>query len=473
MAVNPNIALSVRGLELPDPLAQYGKVQAIQQAQQQNALARMQMQQAEREVQQRNALNRAYSEAYSPEGSLDYNKLMSSLATGGFGSQIPAIQEQRLKTQKARTEQEKAQAELLTSKLQQSRSFLDTLDPTLPDAAQRYLSWHEANHADPVIGPALAARGVTVDTARAEIDQALQTPNGLQNLINRSAMGIEKFMQFVKPSTIQVDRGGEKLLVETAPGQAPRTVGRYGDVPLPPDVLAQRKEVAQAGVQPVQRTYDTTIMKSAADRDMALVTNAEALPAQISKLDQSLAVLESGQPFTGALSELELGIARLKSKYTKDKDAGVRVTDTEYLNSLLGSDVFQQIGILGIGARGLDTPAEREFLKEVISGTTALSRDTLIKMLENRRNAFADMAEKYNNRLKEGRLDAYLAVDPGATGQPLQIPKRTTRGQPGPISTPPSEAIDILRANDTDLYRQQFDEVFGKGAAERVLSGGR
>jgi hypothetical protein len=186
----------------------------------------MQMQQAEREVQQRNALNRAYSEAYTPEG-LDYNKLTSSLATGGFGSQIPAIQEQRFKTQKAETEQKKAQAELLTSKLQQSRSFLDTLDPTLPDAAQRYLSWHEANHADPVIGPALAARGVTVDTARAEIDQALQTPNGLQNLINRSAMGIEKFMQFVKPSTIQVDRGGETLLVETAPGQAPRTVGRF------------------------------------------------------------------------------------------------------------------------------------------------------------------------------------------------------------------------------------------------------
>jgi len=50
MAVNPNIALSVRGLELPDPLAQYGKVAAIQQAQQQNALAQMQMQQTQRDA---------------------------------------------------------------------------------------------------------------------------------------------------------------------------------------------------------------------------------------------------------------------------------------------------------------------------------------------------------------------------------------------------------------------------------------
>lgn len=38
MAVNPAIALGVKGIELQDPLAQYGRVMAIQGAQQQNAL---------------------------------------------------------------------------------------------------------------------------------------------------------------------------------------------------------------------------------------------------------------------------------------------------------------------------------------------------------------------------------------------------------------------------------------------------
>ena len=47
MAINPNIALSVRPVEFADPLAQYGKVAAIQQAQIQNRLAQQQMEQEE------------------------------------------------------------------------------------------------------------------------------------------------------------------------------------------------------------------------------------------------------------------------------------------------------------------------------------------------------------------------------------------------------------------------------------------
>lgn len=48
MAVNPAIAMGVRGIELADPLTQYGRVAAIQQAQQQNALAQQQMAEYER-----------------------------------------------------------------------------------------------------------------------------------------------------------------------------------------------------------------------------------------------------------------------------------------------------------------------------------------------------------------------------------------------------------------------------------------
>lgn len=46
--VNPNIALSVKPIELADPMAQYSKMVAIQGAQQQNALAQQQMAEYER-----------------------------------------------------------------------------------------------------------------------------------------------------------------------------------------------------------------------------------------------------------------------------------------------------------------------------------------------------------------------------------------------------------------------------------------
>jgi len=48
MPINPNIALSARGIELQNPLDQYSKVMAIQNAQQQNALAQQQMQEYSR-----------------------------------------------------------------------------------------------------------------------------------------------------------------------------------------------------------------------------------------------------------------------------------------------------------------------------------------------------------------------------------------------------------------------------------------
>jgi hypothetical protein len=54
--VDPNIAMSYRGIELPNQLAQYGQMQQIQAAQNQNRMADLQMQEAQAMMQERNAL---------------------------------------------------------------------------------------------------------------------------------------------------------------------------------------------------------------------------------------------------------------------------------------------------------------------------------------------------------------------------------------------------------------------------------
>lgn len=210
MPINPNIALAVKGIELQDPLAQYGRVAAIQGAQQQNQLAQLQMQQVQREQESTNALNRAYAEAYNPQtGEVDVNKLRGSLSTGGFGSKLPGIEKGLLELGEAKTKQQKAQTDLLDSKLKQSRQFLETIDPSSPNAAEAYMQWHRANHADPVIGKALEARGITVDQSMQRIQQLLNTPGGLNRLINESKLGTEKFMELNKPQLSTTDLGGK------------------------------------------------------------------------------------------------------------------------------------------------------------------------------------------------------------------------------------------------------------------------
>lgn len=236
MPINPNIALSVRGIELQNPLDQYSKVMSIRNAQQQNQLAQMQMQQSERDLASTNALNQAYKDAYSPDtGEVDINRLRGSLATGGFGSKLPGIEKSLLELKSARTTQQKlegevaaqptalaaAQTKLLNDKLQQSRQFLETLDPADPNAANAYMAWHRANHADPVIGKALLDRGVTVDQSMARIQQLMQTPGGLARLINESKLGTDKFMEMNKPQLTNVDLNNKVVsqLVEPLTGK--------------------------------------------------------------------------------------------------------------------------------------------------------------------------------------------------------------------------------------------------------------
>jgi len=210
MAVNPAIALGVKGIELQDPLAQYGRVMAIQGAQQQNALAQLQMRQAEREQEATNALNRAYAEAYNPQtGDVDINRLRTSLASGGYGSKLPDIEKKLGEVKTQRLTQQKTEGEVLDAALKRSRGFLETLDPNAPGAAEAYIAWHEANHKDPIIGPALAARGVTADQSRGRIAQLIQTPGGLARLINESKLGTEKFMELNKPQLSTTDLGGK------------------------------------------------------------------------------------------------------------------------------------------------------------------------------------------------------------------------------------------------------------------------
>lgn len=211
MPINPAIAMGVRGIELADPLAQYGKVAAIQQAQQQNQLAQLQMQQAMREQESTNALNAAYRDAYNTTtGDIDLNKLRQSLSAGGFGSKLPGIEKTLAELKKEKLTQQKlegeiagqattqalGQANLVAAKLKEARSFLDTIDPADPSAPDRYIAWHEANHRDPVLGPLLKNRGITADQSRAQIAAAIQKgPQAFADLVNRSKIGTEKFME--------------------------------------------------------------------------------------------------------------------------------------------------------------------------------------------------------------------------------------------------------------------------------------
>ena len=190
MALNPNIALGVKPLELPNPLAQYGQLAQIQNAQNQNALAQFQLGSAQRTEKSQNLLADAYAQSTDPAtGKIDYNKLTSLVAAGGGGAQIPAIQ-------KSRFEQESAGTKLLADKL-----------ALLPEAYKRadtpeaYLALHQSVHADPILGPWLKSTGATPEKGLAALQNAVQTGK-FDDLRMGSMQSVSQLLEGMKPISV-------------------------------------------------------------------------------------------------------------------------------------------------------------------------------------------------------------------------------------------------------------------------------
>ena len=233
MAVDPNIAMGYRGVELQNPLAQYSQFAAIQNAQNQNALAQFQLGSAQRaetkDIARTNALARAGT---------DDNAIATALLQAGDLKGYSEF----LKT---RRETQKFDVDLADSKLKQSRLFLENV--TTPE---QYIAWHEANHKDPILGPMLAARGVTANQSRARINAAIQQgPEAFAQLVNESKLGTEKFMELNKPQNITQDLGDVSRIVSIPGlGGAPSTLSTTGKGMTPGEtaMLPIRQQTANA-----------------------------------------------------------------------------------------------------------------------------------------------------------------------------------------------------------------------------------
>lgn len=223
--------------------------------------------------------------------------------------------------------------------------------------------------------------------------------------------------------------------------------------------------------QRAEGAYGVAAGKGLFERDMEQHNAAQSAVEGLQATNNLLEHLKTADANTGLAAEIKLNIDRAKVLAAQNEKAGKRVSDTELLDSMLGSQVFPMIASLGIGARGLDTPAEREFLRKVMTGTITMNRDTLVRMAEIRKNVAERAIDKFNARVDSGELDRFFQAQ-GTPKKKIQKPT-ITNVPPSSIPAakafpqPPQAAINQLKMSPNS--RDQFDEVFGPGAAARVL----
>jgi len=212
MPINPNIALGVQPVQLENPLNAFAKAQS---AQSENAMRQRQLQELDATKATETAINRAYQAAYDPmTGKIDPMKLRAAIAGAGAGSKIPAIDKGLAEADEARLKRDKMGTDLIGERMKLSRQVLDGV--STPD---QFIAWHEANHADPVLGQYLSQRGIAAAQSRAKIMAALQSPGGFEQLLTESKVGAEKAL--------------ERHFTEQSLGDTTRQIStpKYGDGP--------------------------------------------------------------------------------------------------------------------------------------------------------------------------------------------------------------------------------------------------
>lgn len=199
-----------------------------------------------------------------------------------------------------------------------------------------------------------------------------------------------------------------------------------------------------------------------AEQDYKQIQAAQKAVGSIKDLDEVYRVLDSGQPITGMFDQFRLQMARAMDFFGNDKEAAKQATDTQLLNALLGSDVFDAIAALGIGARGLDTPAEREFLRSVMTGTTSMTPEAIRRLTDIRRKALVRGIDQYNTNLQAGNYN-YLQDMGLRNFQPVEAPVYT-KPQPkqatvsGNIVTLPNGEQKVLpNADAAQQYANRFN----------------
>jgi len=288
MAINPAIALGVKGVELQDPLAQYGRVAAIQQAQQQNQLAQLQMQEYSRAREEEQGIRNRLAGGASLEDAETRNYLLGSKS----GRDILQRQSELIKAQ---SEDAARRAKLMQDTESMYRNMSGQISNKSDAAAflQRMVN-----------DPALKGSPIASIPLMQQIQRIPDDPQGLDNWVKQFALGSTKWVTENKPTTQVVDQSGQRQVIQIPGlGGAPTTVGTYADVPLPAAVEAQKVRIARESRPPAPVTNITNVQEKAEAGEFGKfivkqygdISNQAAVAAKtLPSIEANLATLNKG-----------------------------------------------------------------------------------------------------------------------------------------------------------------------------------
>lgn len=405
MPLDPSIPLAARGPRIEynpiNPINAMLQVEQLRGAREANALRQLQMQQSQREMEQEEVANRLLGEAMSPEGEVDYNRLIRGMSAAGQAGRIPGLLEQRDNARLRQAQIAAAQAAQQREAIGKAIGFLNRADEQNYPAVRQFMV-QMAPGLEGLLPTAYDKSSIDALAGKMQEQVKVLTGSpGAQFLRQNPQTGQMEVMHTVpfKPAEPAAPQkpmvlGPSSIAVDPTTGQVVAR-GPRAEAPAP----------AAPAAAPSAATKPMTPQQEAKRRDQIAkeYRSANTLLGQMEEVLQSANMVKTDPALSrvtgvsamlpsmpgGAAALAETRIANLKGKVTALGKAAAA------MSGAIGSIANQEWKILSDQIAVLDPSKGREALLEQIGLIEAKAQGAIAKVRDEYEKQFSEDFERF------------------------------------------------------------------------------
>ena len=480
MALNPNIALGVRGVEVPNPLAQYAQVAQIQSMQNQNQVSQMQLDQMRRDEA---TLQQIQAKAVENGGPANINQIADAYLKSGnpkfveFGVGLRQKLDER-----AQIARIMSMGQTPTAAPAPAAPTTNALAPTMQAGALGSGTFGMApeprvNQLAPAVAPAPAA---------APAANALATPGGSD--VNTLFAQQNAFMAMGKPEMARALDA--RIALASRQTDTQREMQALG-LPLTPEGYKEYKTLSQSQpdfekllamsnlspaekdslrvkrlqkeathapgtsvyLPPQEKAFESGLGKGQSERILANQVTAQDAAAIIDTVKTGRDIMKSGM-ITGAGAEFLVNLNQGLKTVGIDAGYADASANSQAFAANMANNVGKLIKQFGAGT-GLSN-ADREYAEKMAGSKITLDSKAINRILDINERAARNVITRHNKDVKGIKTNIPLEVE---------VPPEVKASV---VGAPPA-AIEYLRANPA--MKDAFNAKYGAGAADRALKG--
>jgi hypothetical protein len=444
MPIQPGLALQVKGLELPDPLAMQAQATQIQNALQQQRMGEMQMQNAMREQRRAQELESILSGVAPDAPAAD---VAGRLQKGGFFQQAGQVLQQEATRQKTAREEEVARLNAVKTKAElMGRLFVGVKDqPSYSMARQQAIQRGYGTEQDipEAYDPAVVDRVLNgsmsvMDFVKNELDR-------------RKTAATEATAQAAGVRAQAATRTAAAAEARAGQEQVPASIREFRAAQAMPEAERTAFEAFQASKRPtttINMQQESALRKQLGEAQGKMVADGyKASEDAVSTLDTikiGRDLLNKGM-VTGFGADFLVNAGQALKQVGIDLNSDAAANAQTYAATLAGN-VGRLISLFGAGT-GLSN-ADREYAEKMAGGKISLDERALRRILDINERSARNVINKHN-----ANVDRFKAGDEFKIEMP---PERTS-------TLPPrdQQALDWARSNPTDPRSAQILKRLG------------